>query len=377
MHSWLMLNNKIVIQYMKKILIVSRDISQKLDGGTLVSKRNERLLQSIGFETSRFIVPIPSLSTRMCNILFKQSYGSTKSLFKSFRDKLKEQFDYIFFDGSIYGGYLKYASKIGCKTICFYHNVESEYYRQKAKQTGSLADKLMVPYIRYNERLSTIYSDGRITLNDRDSKLLTSLYDKGGDVVIPTSLPRRDIKSMYYSRADENDSIKYLLFVGSNFFANYEGLNRFICEIAPKISWKVKVVGNIDKAFQNIKDVPKNIEFVGRVDNLDQYYINASAVIAPIFSGSGLKTKTVEAISYGKTVIGFPEAFEGIDFKNYPGACISVLSDSDFISRIKEISPDHLYNEMSAKLFQEKLSDEAQQESLSTFFKLLENGKKI
>ena len=360
--------------YMKKILIVSRDITQKVDGGTLVSKRNERLLQSIGFETSRFIVPIPSLPTRMRNILFRQSYGSTKALFKSFRDKLKEQFDYIFFDGSIYGGYLKYASEIGHKTICFYHNVESEYYRQKAEQTGSWADKLMISYIRYNEGLSTTYSDGRITLNVRDSKLLTSLYDKGADVVIPTSLPGRDIKSMYCSAFRENNSTKYLLFVGSNFFANYEGLHRFIYKIAPKINWKVKVVGNINEAFRKAKGIPENIEFVGRVDSLDQYYINASAVIAPIFSGSGLKTKTVEALSFGKTIIGFPEAFEGIDFEYYPGSCISVASDSEFINKINELDSNQFYNKMSDKLFNEKLSDEAQQYSLSSFFKLLEDG---
>ncbi|WP_348682221.1 hypothetical protein [Duncaniella freteri] len=200
---------------MKKILIVSRDITQKLDGGTLVSKRNERLLQSIGFETSRFIVPIPSLLTRISNVIFRQSYGSTNALMKSFRNKLREQFDYIFFDGSIYGGYLKFASQLGFKTICFYHNVESEYYRQKAEQTGSWTDKLMEPYIRYNEDISTRYSDGRITLNVRDSQLLISQYGKGADIVIPTSLPGRDIKSMYSSKSQENNSTKYLLFVGS------------------------------------------------------------------------------------------------------------------------------------------------------------------
>lgn len=367
---------EIVKLHMKKILIVSRDITQKVDGGTLVSKRNERLLQSIGFETSRFIVPIPSLPTRMRNILFRQSYGSTKALFKSFRDKIKEQFDYIFFDGSIYGGYLKFASQIGHKTICFYHNVESEYYRQKAEQTGSWMDRLMVPYIRYNENLSTCYSDGRIALNLRDSTLLISRYGRGADVVIPTSLPCRDINSMYESKSDDNNESKYLLFVGSNFFANYEGLSRFIYKIAPKISWKVKVVGNINEAFRNIKGIPENIEFVGRVDSLDQYYINASAVIAPIFSGSGLKTKTAEAISYGKTIIGFPEAFEGIDFKNYTGACICVASDSDFINKINELNPNQFYNEMSDKLFNEKLSDEAQQYSLSSFFNFLEDGQK-
>jgi len=34
-------------------------------------------------------------------------------------------------------------------------------------------------------------------------------------------------------------------------------------------------------------------------------------VILPIISGSGMKTKTAEALMYGKSIIGIKEAFEG------------------------------------------------------------------
>lgn len=356
---------------MKRILIVSRDISLKQDGGTLVSKRNERLLNSIGYITERFIVPIPSLATRIANIALRQSYGSTQSLLNIFKKTLSQKYDYIFFDGSIYGGYLKKASQLGYKTICFYHNVEAEYYRQKANQTKSIADRLMVPYIRHNEKLSTKYSNGRITLNTRDAKLLYSEYGKATDIIMPTSLPSRDIKSLYSSKSENVKSDPFLLFVGTNFFANYEGLSRFITNVAPKINCKVKVVGNIKDAFSSNHIMPDKIEFVGRVDNLDEYYLNASAVIAPIFSGSGLKTKTVEAISYGKTVIGYPEAFEGIEYDNYPGACVSVNSDAKFIEELNSLDLQQKYNIMSEKLFHDKLSDDAQLCTLQRLFDTL------
>lgn len=353
---------------MKKILIVSRDIHLKQDGGTLVSKRNERLLQRLGFKTERFIIPIPSLETRLGNIIFRQSYGSTQSLLKKYYNVLKKNYDYIFFDGSIYGGYLKKASQLGYKTICFYHNVEAEYYKQKANQTKSIADRMMVPYIRHNERLSTKYSNGRITLNTRDAKLLYSQYGKAADIIMPTSLPSRDIESLYSSKSENDKSDPFLLFVGTNFFANYEGLSRFIENVAPEINCKIKVVGNIKDAFSWNHEIPDNLEFVGRVDSLDEYYLNASAVIAPIFSGSGLKTKTAEAISYGKTVIGYPEAFEGIEYDNYPGACVSVTSDSEFIEELNALDLQQRYNIMSKKLFHDKLSDDAQLCTLQRLF---------
>jgi len=353
---------------MKRILIISRDIHLKQDGGTLVSKRNERLLQKIGFETTRFIIPIPSIYTRLTNMIFRQSYGSTALLLRSFKEILDQKFDYIFFDGSIYGGFLRLASKLGNKTVCFYHNVEAEYYRQKACQTKSFADKLMIPYIRYNERISTTYSDYRITLNNRDSQILISKYGKAADAIIPTSFPNRNIKSLYDIYGDNENHDCYLLFVGTNFFANYEGLNHFIVNIAPQIKCIVNVVGNIEKAFESRIDIPDNVRFVGRVDNLAEYYIKASAVLVPILSGSGLKTKTVEALSYGKTVIGFPEAFEGIGFNDYPGACLQVENDGEFINAINHLDFTTLYNPVSAKLFQEKLSDDAQVDKLKALF---------
>lgn len=361
---------------MQRILIVSRDIHLKQDGGTLVSKRNERLLQKLGFKTERFIIPIPSLATRITNILFRQSYGSSKSLLRSFKNILKKDYDYLFFDGSIYGGFLKFASQLGYKTICFYHNVEAEYYKQKAAQTGLITDKLMVSYIHYNERISTQNANGIIALNTRDSKLLESKYGRGADIIIPTSFPNRNIKEIY--DAFNNDTQypdPYLLFVGTNFFANYEGLNRFILNIAPKTNWKIKVVGNISDAFRNRHDIPNNVEFLGRVDSLDKLYIESSGVVAPIFSGSGFKTKTAEALSFGKTVIGYSEAFEGIDHEENTSACIVVTSDNEFIDKLNNLCPYKRYNEISEKLFHDKLSDDAQIHKFSILFQRLESRK--
>jgi hypothetical protein len=352
---------------MKKILIVSRDISIKQDGGTLVAKRNERLLQQLGFITERFVIPIPSMRTRLYNVLFRQSYGETHALKKDFIEKLQHiNYDYIFFDGSIYGGFLKLAYDLGNTIICFYHNVEVEYYRQKALQSKLITDKLMVSFIQFNERLSTKYANAIITLNNRDSNLLHSFYNRNADIIIPTSLPYRNIASLYSNKPANEEP--FVLFVGTKFFANIEGLERFIYRIAPKINIKCRIAGNINEAFKTKSNIPANIDFLGRVDSLDDYYINASAVIAPIFTGSGLKTKTVEALSFGKTVIGFPEAFEGIEYENYHGACISVNTDAEFVKALQNINSSKQYNKMSEKLFQEKFSDNAQLEALQNFF---------
>lgn len=362
MNATMSINNK-----KKRILIVSRDISLKQDGGTLVSKRNERLLRQLGFDTERFMVPIPSMFTRLSNIVLNQSYGETSRLKNKYIHKLKECYDYIFFDGSAYGGFLEIAAKKRIKTICFYHNVEVDYYSQKAIQSGSVADRIMIPYIRYNEKKSTRLASRIITLNKRDSDGLNNHYGRQADIILPTSFPSRNIKDLYAKSLSINEN-PYLLFVGTNFFANIEGLDRFIKSIAPFIDTKIVIVGNIKEAFRNATGIPANIEFKGKVDSLAEYYINASAVIAPIYTGSGLKTKTAEALSYAKTVIGFPEAFQGIELKNYPGSCIQVNSDKEFIQAIDYLDMTQRYNRISEKLFIERLSDESQLHELRKLF---------
>ena len=74
---------------------------------------------------------------------------------------------------------------------------------------------------------------------------------------------------------------------------------------------------------------------VGTVDDLSEWYLNACFVIAPIFDGSGMKTKVAEALMYGKRIIGTPEAFSG-----YEGIADRVgwicTTAADFVNAIEQ-----------------------------------------
>jgi hypothetical protein len=51
---------------------------------------------------------------------------------------------------------------------------------------------------------------------------------------------------------------------------------------------------------------------MGMVDRLEDFYDNVGCVINPMIGGTGLKIKTIEALSYGRPIIGSVDAFEGI-----------------------------------------------------------------
>lgn len=331
-----------------RILDVSRDFTIKNDGGSVVAKRNSDLLSKVSSKVDNLVVPIPSLLLRIKNFLLLQSYGLTNTVSKSFDNLLNDnEYDFIFFDGSTYGGLVKRANKKGIRSICFFHNVERKYYKDKARLTKSLLDKLIIPYIIYNERRSVRYSDYIITLNERDSDELMTTYGRSADFIWPTSFPSAEINGSIASKEP------YLLFVGTNFYANVEAVRFIIDNLSSHTKLPIKIVGSVCDHF-NCRLIPKNVELIGKVEDLAPWYRGAIAMLLPIFSGSGLKTKTIEALSYGKYIIGSPEAFEGIDIKSYPDAGAVCAEVSDYIKAMSSLNV--LRNKASLGLFNSNFS---------------------
>ena len=154
---------------MKRVLFVSRDYNARNDGGSAVAKRNLAFLKALGLQVAELTIGVPSLAVRLKNVLLRESYGDRRSLRKQLKYHLSQPYDFVFFDGSHYGVYLREFARHGFKTICFFHNVEVDYYQQKYKTTHQPQDKLMVGFIAHNERCCIDHASYLITLNERDN----------------------------------------------------------------------------------------------------------------------------------------------------------------------------------------------------------------
>lgn len=73
------------------------------------------------------------------------------------------------------------------------------------------------------------------------------------------------------------------------------------------VSWAL--AGTICRRDLHLKSGPYRM---GLVDTLADFYCNVDCVINPMVGGTGLKIKTVEALSFGNPVIGTLDAFEGL-----------------------------------------------------------------
>ena len=111
------------------------------------------------------------------------------------------------------------------------------------------------------------------------------------------------------------DNKKIILFVGALYKPNLDGLRWFVDNVFLKLDNKytLLVVGRgLENIISDYQDI-KNMKIIGGVEQLAPYYNNADIVIAPLFSGGGMKQKTAEALAYGKTFVGTMESMQGYE----------------------------------------------------------------
>jgi len=189
------------------------------------------------------------------------------------------------------------------------------------------------------ERKAVRCSDILIALTEHDSLLLRRLHGRGATHIAPMALQDKAVPAN--GAASENAATereRYLLFVGGAFYANRLGIGWFIKKVAPRIGIKTVVVGRGLEALKPGLESSANVEIVGAVQSLADWYFGAHCVIAPIFDGSGMKTKVAEALMFGKKVIGTREAFSGYEDVAERVGWICATED-DFVDAIHRTEP--------------------------------------
>lgn len=108
--------------------------------------------------------------------------------------------------------------------------------------------------------------------------------------------------------------LKSIGFVGSDNAVNVNAMSAFIDRYfnSTKVRDEVRLViaGDVCKS---IKTQHPNLELLGRVECLEDFYARVDLVINPLTFGTGLKIKSVEALAYGVPILSTAIGFEGID----------------------------------------------------------------
>jgi glycosyltransferase involved in cell wall biosynthesis len=219
------------------------------------------------------------------------------------------------------------------EVFTLFHNCEARFFLGAFRHYKSVRSfgVLVANYLA--ERLAVRNSDRLVCLNGRDSRLLLRLYGRGATDISAIALRDRMIPAQSGSSPDAVES--YVLFVGGGFYANTAGISWYAKHVAQKLPVKTLVVGMGLESVKADFEQSSAVEVIGEVDDLVPFYLGASFVVAPIFDGSGMKTKVAEALMFGKRIVGTAEAFTGYeDVLDRVG--VACGSPEDFIHAIKE-----------------------------------------
>ena len=131
-----------------------------------------------------------------------------------------------------------------------------------------------------------------------------------------------------------------LIYVASDNIHNKNSAEWFFGNVYPLIdrNLKIAVIGKIGNA---IDDYP-NVEKITYVENLDDYYAQSKAALCPMLSGSGIKIKVIEALSYGLPIVTNTRGIDGLSNKTYNG-CLVADDAKDFAANISKLMTDNDY----------------------------------
>lgn len=192
-----------------------------------------------------------------------------------------------------------------------------------------------------NEEISLLSNFDRIAVfNNDDKQLLEGLLPSKKICLSPYGIPNE----LIYKTVPE--SYKNFLFIGSEMhIANKEGLSWFLDVICipniTNIKEEIIIIGKWSKAFQEKYKRFDQIKFLGYVEKIEDYYVG-SIMIAPILSGSGLRTKILLALANSVPVMATTFAAEGLinDKEKENNHILLFNNEAEFLSLNEKINQD-------------------------------------
>lgn len=236
------------------------------------------------------------------------------------------------------------------------HDFITAQHRHRKNKIGKL----------FQSEMNTLNSFDEIWTYSVEEEYIFGQFTDKKIKLMPISFPYRptEIKNQY---------LYDIIFVGSNNPHNILGIKWFINEVIPHLSdIKIHIIGKI---CNEIPDHP-NIIKLGMVKDLDEIYNDTKIAICPMLSGTGIKIKVLEALSYALPVITNRRGVDGLVNKSLNG-CIVCEKGEDFANEIIHLLKDnHFYLNKKQEAQQYFLQNHSVEQELETLDNSLLNNEK-
>ena len=278
------------------------------------------------------------------NLFSGKSYHVSRFESKQYKAELKrllqkENYDFVLLETLYLTPYVKLIRKYSkAKIVMRSHNLEYEIWERMLKNMRFSLVKLYLIYLvkklkRYELKNLNVY-DYLVSVTQRDLSNFVKLGYLGEGMVVPIGIDTKDYKEYEHY----NGKQLRLSFIGSlDWMPNMEGISWFLNKV-----WNVNqeslsglelhIAGrNMPGSF--VEEQKDNVIIHGEVDDARQFIASCQLMIVPLFSGSGMRVKILEAMALGKVVITTSLGLEGIDAIDYEHVLIANTAN-DFVEKI-------------------------------------------
>lgn len=282
----------------------------------------------------------------------------------------KNKYDLVYIDHLQLAVYESLFQKYNLTFYLDQHNCESQIIKRQVDKEQNFAKKVFLSYeyfkLKKFEETMLKKAEKVVVLSQEDKEVMTKNVNVNMDkfVVIPIPVEsnyKKDIK------CNIKEEIK-LIFLGTlSWYPNSQGLEWFLDKVIPLLEEKgVKysfyIVGK-DPGKEIISKCANNSKIVvtGYVDDINEYIEKCDVMVVPIFIGSGMRVKILEALAKAIPVISTEVGAEGIEVKNEESILIS-NNEQEFCENILKLKNEQLYKllqQNGLRLFQEKYSYQA------------------
>ncbi len=288
------------------------------------------------------------------NLLFsKNAYTAERFYSPVYQKKLtdllqSESFDIVQLEGLYVGMYLPIIREYSQARIVYRaHNLEFEIWERAALQSDLIKQwyfKILGARLLKLEKELLLQYDAILPISDKDGRWF---LEQKSDIQIhtaPAGIPE-DFQKHSPAPVTEPD----LFYIGAlDWLPNQEGLQWFFKKVWPKIhekhpTLKFYLAGrNASKEIKTLK--APNLVFLGEVESAADFMLVHHILIVPLFSGSGMRIKIIEAMALGKAVISTALGMEGNQAKNKQQVLIANNAD-EFLLQIESLvsNPDQIY----------------------------------
>jgi len=203
----------------------------------------------------------------------------------------------------------------GVKKIVRTHNIEADIWKSRAENEQNVFKKIYFHFLskklRKYEIRALSFADSIICISDNEKEYFQQKTRNRIIISLPTSIKIPPPKT-------EQKPNNYLFFGALDWFPNIDALNWLITKV-----WPLMLAQNADAKLHiggknaNEKDINfwksfSNVNFHGEIEHIENFYQNGSIMLVPLFTGSGIRIKILEALSQQKAIVATPMASKGL-----------------------------------------------------------------